>query len=72
VVRQSIDQGGDTSRVREDRPPLLEREVRRDEERAPLVAAADDLEEEIGRPVVVGQIPKFIAARDKRGFVTAP
>ena len=48
---QPVDEGGDGGGVGQVGPPLLVGEVRGHEEGGPLVAAADNLEEEIGRAV---------------------
>ena len=55
MVGQPIEQGGHAGGVGEDGVPRLKREVRGYEERPPLIAAVDDLKEEVGGPVVVGE-----------------
>src|SRR5512134_315163 len=47
-------------------PPVLEGEVGGQEDRAPLVAAADHLEQEVGGLVVEGRIPDLIHEEQAR------
>ncbi len=55
VVDEAIDEGRGGGGVGEDGRPLAERQVRREREAAPFIAAADDREEEIRGPGVVGE-----------------
>jgi hypothetical protein len=48
-VHEPIDEGNDTAGVREHVGPFSERLVGRDDDRFFLVAACDDLEEQIGQ-----------------------
>ncbi len=48
VVDEPVDQGGGDHRVAEDLAPLLEAAVRGDDDRAALVAARDQSEEQVG------------------------
>ena len=60
VVREAVDEGDGAGRVGEDGVPLLEGQIRRDEEGFLLVATTHDLKEEIGGVGVVGQVANFI------------
>jgi len=60
VVDHAVDERGSARRVGKDGGPLLEREVRGEDEALSLVAAADDLEEEIGISVVEGEIADLV------------
>ena len=51
VVGEAIDQRDRAGGVGKDGVPVLERQVRRHEQGAVFIAAADDLEEEVGEPV---------------------
>ena len=70
-MRESVDEGDGTGRVREDGVPLFEEQVRGDDDRALLVATTDDLKEEIGRMGVVGEVPDLIDGQDLRARVGA-
>ncbi len=48
VVHEAIDEGGGDHRVAEDLAPLLEAAVAGDDDRAALVAAGDEREEQVG------------------------
>jgi hypothetical protein len=48
LVDQPVDEGGGDHRVAEDLAPLLEAAVRDDDDRAALVAAGDEGEEQVG------------------------
>jgi len=50
VVDHEIDERRRGGGVREDAGPLAKRQIRREDETAAFVAAADDLEEEVGGP----------------------
>ena len=69
VVRQAVDEGDGTGRVRKDGAPLLEGEVRGDDQGLLLVPAADDLEEEVGRVRVVREIADLIDREERRSQV---
>src|SRR5439155_11036060 len=60
MVHDAVDQRGDGRGVGEDAGPFAERQVGGEGETPSLVAATDDLEEQIGGAGVVGQIPDFI------------
>ena len=55
VVGQAIDQSYGARGVGEDGVPVLERQVGGDEQGPVLVAAADELKEQVGGPCVVGE-----------------
>lgn len=59
-VGRSGDEGGDAGGAREDGGPLLECEVGRDDGRPQLMAAADQVVEEIGGARVGGQVAEFV------------
>ena len=61
VVGQAIDQSYGARGVGEDGVPVLEGQIGGDEQGAVLVAAADELEEQVGGPCVVGEISQFVA-----------
>ena len=47
-MREAVDEGDRTGRVRKDRVPLLEEQIRGDDDRALFVAATDNLKEQVG------------------------
>ena len=60
-MHQPIDQGGRECVVHvENRTPVLEGAVRRDNDRTGFVSGSDDLEQEIGTALVYGQIYQLI------------
>ena len=61
VVGQAVDEGDGARGVGEDGVPVLERQIGGDEQGPVLVAAADELEEEVGGPCVVGEVSQFVA-----------
>ena len=61
VVGQAVDERHRAGGVGEDGVPVLEGQVGGDEQGAVLVAAADELEEEVGGPCVVGEISQLVA-----------
>jgi len=60
VVDDAVDERGGTGGVREDGRPVLEGEIGREDEALPFVAAADDLEEEVGVAVVEGEVADLV------------
>ena len=60
VVGQPVDQCDGARGVGEDGVPALERQVGGDEQGAVLVAAADELEEQVGGSGVVGEVAHLI------------
>ena len=61
MVGQAVDEGDGAGGVGEDGVPAFEGQIGGDEQGAVLVAAADELEEEVGGPCVVGEISHFVA-----------
>ena len=76
VVNDAVDQGGRAAGVGEDRRPVLEGEVRGEDEALLCVPPADDLEEPIGVAVVEGEVAQLIelcrAARNVTSWATCP
>jgi hypothetical protein len=66
VVHETIDEGGGGGRVGEHGRPVGEGQVGRDREALLLVPAADDLEEQVGRPGVVGEIAHLVDDQEGR------
>ena len=60
VVREAIDQRDRAGGVGKDGVPVLEGQVRGHEHGAVLVAAADDLEEEVGGVGIVGEVANLV------------
>src|SRR5947209_3062619 len=60
VMDDAIDERGGRGSVGEDRRPLAERQVGGEHEALALVAAADDLKEEVGGARVVGQVADLV------------
>ena len=60
MVDEAVDQGDDTGGIGEDLAPFGEGAVGRDEGGLGLVAARDDLKEQIGVTVGVGQIADLV------------
>ena len=60
VVDQPIDQGDDSGGVGKDLVPLAERSVGGDEDGFFLVATADDLEQQVGVAIGVGEVADLI------------
>ena len=71
VVGQAVDQGDGAGGVGEDGVPVLERQIGGDEQRAMLVAAADELEEKVGGAGVVGEVAQFVDHDQRRPGVVA-
>ena len=60
VVGESVDEGDGARGIGEDGVPVLEGQVGSDEQGAVLVAAADELEEEVGGASVVGEVSELV------------
>ena len=60
MVGQAVDQGDGARGVGKDGVPVLEQQVGGDEQGAVFVAAADELEEEVGGSGVVGQVAQLV------------
>ena len=71
VVREAVDEGDRAGRIGKDGVPLLEGQIRRDEDGFLLVATADNLKEEIGGVGVVGQIADFVDGEQVRPGIGA-
>lgn len=72
AVDEAVDQGDGAGRMGEHLGPLGESLVGADEDGALcLVASSDDLEEEVGIAVVVGEVPDLVDAQESRHGVTA-
>jgi hypothetical protein len=72
AVDESVDEGDDAGSVREDFAPLRESLVGAEEDGlVSVVAAGDDLEEEVGVATVVGEVADLIDAEDLRDGVAA-
>ena len=60
VVHQSVDNGDNAGRIREHLAPFGERPVGGHEGRFELVTAVDDVEQQIGVAIAVGEVTDFI------------
>jgi hypothetical protein len=60
VLGEAVDEGDDAGGAWEDSAPLLKGQVGGDDGRAVLVAAADDVEEDVGGAAVAGQIAQLV------------
>ena len=60
VVGEAVDECDGTGGIGKDGVPVLEGEVGGDQQGAVLVAAADELEEEVGGSGVVGEVAEFV------------
>ena len=60
VVGESVDEGDGARGIGEDGVPVFEGQVGGDEQGAVLVAAADELEEEVGSASVVGEVSELV------------
>src|SRR3954453_18995936 len=60
VVREPVEQGGGHLAVAEDSRPFGEGEVRRDDDRGPLIEAADQVEQQLAAALSEGQIAEFV------------
>ena len=64
-----VDQGDDAGGVGKHLVPLAERLVGRHDNGSLQVAAADDLVEQVGMPVVVAEVAHFVDHQQRRGAV---
>ena len=71
MVREPVDERDRAGRVREDGVPLFEEQVRRHHDGALLVAATDDLKQQVRRVGVVGQVPDLVNGEDLRPRIGA-
>ena len=71
VVGESVDEGDGARGIGEDGVPVLEGQVGGDEQGAVLVAAADELEEEVGGASVVGEVSELIDHEQRGAGVVA-
>jgi hypothetical protein len=62
VVDEAVDEGDRTAGIREDGRPVGEGQVGREHKTFPFIPAADDLEEEVGRARIVGEVANLIEA----------
>ena len=60
MVHQSIDNGDNAGRIREHLAPFGKRTVGGHDGRLELVTAADDIEQQVGVAIAVGEVPYFI------------
>ena len=74
VVGEAIDQRDRAGGVGKDGVPVLERQVRRHEQGAVFIAAADDLEEEVGGVGIVGEVANLVDGEEggPRAVAEAP
>ena len=66
VVQQAVEDGGGDHRVAEDVPPGAEALVAGDDDRAALVAAADELEEQVGALAIDRDVADLVDDQDLR------
>lgn len=59
-MHQSVDNGDDTGRVREHLAPFRKRAVGGHDVRLEFIAAVDDVKQEIGVAISVGEVPDFV------------
>jgi hypothetical protein len=59
-MHQSVDNGDDAGRVREHLAPFGERAVGGHEGRLEFVTAVDDVEQQIGVAIAVGEVTDFV------------
>src|SRR3954451_23388893 len=71
VVDEAVDEGDGGGGGGEDGVPLAEIEVGGEDDALVLVAAADDLEEEVGVAVVEGEIADLVDAQEAGAAVVA-
>ena len=64
AVDEAVDEGDHTSGVGEDVVPFPERFVGGEDNGAVLISARDDLEEEVGIAVVIGEIAELVDTKD--------
>ena len=60
VVNQTVDQGDDAGGIGEDLTPLGEGSVGRDEGGFFLIAAANDLEQQVGVAIAIGKLTHLV------------
>ena len=60
VLGEAIDERAEARRVMEDGAPLLEREIRRDDDRLRLVPSTHDVKEKIGSAAVARHVPELV------------
>jgi hypothetical protein len=60
VMREAIEECGGHLRIAEDARPFAERQVRRDDNRGPLVETADQVEQQLSAGLGKGQIAEFV------------
>jgi hypothetical protein len=66
VLSKAVDEGDDAGGAGEDGAPLLEGQVGGDDRGSMFVAAADDVEEDVGRAAVAGQVAEFVKDQERR------
>ena len=71
MVCEPVDERDGAGRVGEDGVPLLEGQIRGDDDRFLLVAAAHELKEEVGGVRIVGQVADLIEGEERRARVGA-
>ena len=71
MVGQSVDQCDGARGVGEDGVPALERQVGCDQQGAVLVAAADELEDQVGGACVVGEVSELVDDQQRWARVVA-
>ena len=59
-MHQSVDNGNDAGRVREHLAPFGERAIGGYDGRLEFVTAADDIEQQVGMAIAVGEVTHFI------------
>ena len=59
-MHQPVDNGDDTGRIREHLAPFGERTVGGHDGRLELVTAVDDVEQQVGVAIAVGEVTHFI------------
>ena len=71
VVREPVNQRDGARRIGKDGVPRFERQIRRHHDRFLLIAATDDLKEQVSGVGVGGEIPDFVNGEDGRAGVRA-
>ena len=69
-MAEAIEERADTGRALEDGGPLAERPIRSNHDRRLHISLRDDLEEQIGVAVAVGEVSEFID-HEQRGLDVA-
>ncbi len=73
MMNEAIDKGRDTGGSRKNSGPIVEGEVGGDDDRPVFVTPRDDLKQEVGGSLVVGEVSDFIDAQESRfGVVLEP